>query len=114
MNIKIPLKEGTITSLYTNCYYCNEEIRDEIARDHDQLNGEFIGYAHNKSNLQAKNFFVPMYAYYSSGYDNHLFITKLPEKIRMKVICKTDENYLSIDMGKNKALDMFHSLRFFR
>ena len=59
-NINIPLKEGTITSLYTDCYYCNEEIHDEIARDHDHLNGEFIGYAHNKCNLQAKNSFVPI------------------------------------------------------
>ena len=38
------------------------------------------------------------------------FITKLAKKIRLKVITKTDENYISIDMGYAKALDMF---RFF-
>ena len=61
-----------------------------------------------------------MYAYNSSNYDNHLFITKLAKKmaekhhgqspIRLKVLTKTDENYISIDMGYAKALDMF---RFF-
>ena len=42
--------------------------------------------------------------------DNHLFITKLSKKIRLKVLTKTDENYISIDMGYAKALDM---IRFF-
>ena len=51
-----------------------------------------------------------MYANNSSNYDNHLFITKLAKKIRLKVLTKTDENYISIDMGYAKALDMF---RFF-
>ena len=93
---------------------------EDIVRDHDRLNGKFGGYAHNKFNFQAKNNFVPMYAFNSSNYDNHLFITKLPKKmgekhhgqspIRLKVLTKTDEIYISIDMGYAKALDMF---RFF-
>ena len=81
------------------------------------------GYAHNNCNLQAKNTFAVMYAYNSSNYDNQLFITKLAKKmgekhhgqspIRLKVFTNTDENYISIDMGYAKALDMFrffHSL----
>ena len=93
---------------------------EDIVRDHNHLNGKFRGYAHNKCNLQAKNTFVPIYAFNSSSYDNHLFITKLAKKmgekhhgkgpIRLKVLTKTDENYISIDMGYSKALDMF---RFF-
>ena len=51
-----------------------------------------------------------MYAFNSSNYDNHLFITRLAKKIRLKVLTKTDENYISIDMGYAKSLDMF---RFF-
>ena len=46
----------------------------------------------------------------STNYDNHLFITKLAKKIRLKILTKTDENYVCIDMGHAKALDMF---RFF-
>ena len=111
-SINIPLKEETITPLTTTtaCYYCNENLGEDIVRDHDHLNGKFRGYAHNKCNLQAKNNFVPMYAFNSSNYDNHLFITKLTKKVRLKVLTKTDENYISIDMGYAKALDMF---RFF-
>ena len=51
-----------------------------------------------------------MYAYNSSNYDNHLFTTKLAERIRPKVLTKTDEIYICIDMGHSKALDI---IRFF-
>ena len=116
-SINIPLKEDSITPsakqfhrLYSRCYYCNENLGEDVVRDHDHLKGKFRGYAHNKCNLQAKNTFLSIYAFNSSNYDNHLFITKLAKKIRLKVLTKTDENYISIDMGYAKALDMF---RFF-
>ena len=109
-SINIPLKEDSITPLYSRCYYCNEYVGEDIVRDHDLLNGKFRGYAHNKCNLQAKNTFVPIYAFNSTNYDNHLFITKLAKKFRPKILTKTDENYIRIDMGYAKALDMF---RFF-
>ena len=83
---------------------------NHIVGDHDHLIGKFRGYAHNKRNLQANNTFVPIYAFNSTKYDNHLFITKPAKKIRLKVLTKTDENYFSIDMGYAKALDRF---RFF-
>ena len=114
--INIPLKEDSITPsakrfhrLYSRCYYCNGNLGEDVVRDHYYLNGKFRGYAHNKCNLQAKNNFVPMYAFNSSNYDNHQFITKLAMKIRLKVLTKTDENYISIDMGYAKALDMLGS-----
>ena len=116
-SINNPLKEDTITPLtidpqsgFADCFYCRENLGNDIVRDHDHLNGKFRGYAYKKCNLQAKNNFVPMYAFDSSNYDNHLFITKLAKKIRQRVLTKTDENYISIDMGYAKALDMF---RFF-
>ena len=79
------MKENSITPLYNRCYYCNENLGEDVVRDHDHLNGKFRGCAHNKCNLQAKNprsggnanTFVPIYAFNSSNYDNHLFITKL-------------------------------------
>ena len=115
-SINIPLKEDTITPLtidpqsgFADCFYCRENLGNEVVRDHDHLNGKFRGYAPNKCNLQAKNNFVPMYAF-NSNYDNHLFITKLAKRIRLEVSTKTDENYISIDMGYAKVLDMF---RFF-
>ena len=109
-SINIPLKEDSITPLCSRCYYCNENLGEDVVRDHDHLNGKFRGYAHNKCNLQAKNNFVPMYAFSSTNYDNHLFITKLAKKIRFKVLTKTDENYISVDLGHAKALDIFRFL----
>ena len=100
--INIPLKEETVTPLYSRCYYCKKEINNDIVRDHDHLNGKFRGYAHNKFNLQAKNAFVPIYALNSTNYDNHLFITKLAKKIRLKVLTKTDENILVLIWVKQK------------
>ena len=96
--MRIPLKEEAITPLYRTCYYCNEHIGSDIVRDHYYLNGKFRGDAHNNCSLQAKNTFLPICAYNSSIYDNHLFITKLAKKIKMKVLAKTDENYISIDV----------------
>ena len=89
---------------------CRENLGNDIVRDHDHLNEKFRGFAHKNCNLQAKNTFVPIYAFNSTNYDNHLFINKLAKKIRLKVLTKTDENYISIHMGYAKALDMF---RFF-
>ena len=109
-SIYIPLKEDSITQLCTSCYYCNEYMDNDIARDHDHLNGKFRGYAHNKCNPQANNNFVSTYAFISTNYDNQLFITKLLKKIRLKVLTKSDENYICIDMGHAIALYMF---RFF-
>ena len=85
-SINIPLKEDSVTPLYSRCYYCNEEINNNIVRDHDQVNGNFRGYAQNKCNLQAKNTFVPIYAFNSTNYDNHIIITKTAKKIRLKVL----------------------------
>ena len=53
---------------------------------------------------------VPMYLFNSCNFDIHLFIIKLAKKIRLKKLPETDENYISIDMGYAKVLDMF---RFF-
>ena len=110
LEINIPLNEDTTTPLTTECFFCRENWGNDIVRDHDHLNGKFRGYAHNKCNIQANNTFVPIYAFNSTIYDNHLFIIKLAKKIRHKVLTKTDENYISIDMNYAKALDMF---RFF-
>ena len=77
----IPLNEDSITPLYSSCYYCNEYMGEDVVRDHDHLNGKFRGYAHNKCNLQAKNTSVPIYAFNSINYHNHIFITKQAKKI---------------------------------
>ena len=109
-SIIIPLKEDSITPLTIHCKYCNEYMGEDIVSDLDHLYGKLRGYAHNKCNLQAKNNFVPIYAFNSTKYDNHLFKTKLAKRIGIKVVTKSDSNCFCIDMGHAEALDMF---RFF-
>ena len=53
-SINIPFKEDCITPLYSSPqsgfadrYYCNEEMNNDMVRDHDHLNGNLRGYAHN-------------------------------------------------------------------
>ena len=41
-SINISMKEETITPLYSRCYYCNENLCEDIVRDHDHLNGKRI------------------------------------------------------------------------
>ena len=84
-SINILLREETITPLTTECFYRRENLDTDIVRDHDHLNGKFSGCAQNKCNLQAKKTFVPIYAFNSTNYDNHFFITKLAKKIRLKI-----------------------------
>ena len=108
--IIIPLKEDSITPLTNMCYHCRDYMDGDIVRDHDHLNEKFRVYAHNKCMLQAKINFEPIYTFNSTNYDNHLFITKLAKKIGLKVLNKTDDNLICIDMGHAKTLDMF---RFF-
>ena len=120
-SLNISLKEDSITPLTNVCYYCDEEMGEaprsgfiDFVSDHDHLNGKFRGYAHNKCNHQAKNCFVPLFANNPTNYDKHLFTTKLATKVRLKVITKTYENFICIDMGHAKALDIFrffHPLR---
>ena len=76
------MKEDSITPLYSRCYYCNVKLGEDVANNLDHLNRKFRGYAHNKCNLQAKNNFLPMYAFNSTNYDNHLYITKLAKNIK--------------------------------
>ena len=80
---------------------------NDIVRDHDNLNGKSSGYGHNKCNLQSKNNFLTIYTFNFTNYDNHLFITKLAKKVRLKVLTETHQNYICIDMGHAKALEMF-------
>ena len=39
IEINIPLNENTVTPLTTECFYCRENLGNDIARDHDHLNG---------------------------------------------------------------------------
>ena len=41
--INSPLNKETITPHTTECFYCRENLGNDIVRDHDNLNGKFRG-----------------------------------------------------------------------
>ena len=62
--------------LYDNstlCHICNEQLGNDIVRDHCHLSGKFRGAAHEICNLKSKvSKFFPVVFYNLSGYDSHL------------------------------------------
>ena len=100
------------------CYYCGKELVEDKVKDHDHLNGLYRGAAHNSCNLNANKFrynFVPLYFYNGSKYDFHLIVKDLfssetLQKLRINILCKTEEEYFSMQFGCIRILDAF---RFF-
>ena len=91
-----------------NCEQYNCECKK--VRDHDHLTGLYRGAAHKNCNLQAnkqKSNFVPVFFHNFSGYDCHLIFEQLIntaieigfEKNHIKIIPKSMENYISLQIG---------------
>lgn len=61
------------------CYLCGREMeqRDRVL-DHDHLNGNFLGVAHNSCNLRRRErYTLTCFAHNFSGYDSHFIIKAL-------------------------------------
>uniref|UniRef100_UPI003D0B846D hypothetical protein n=1 Tax=Sulfurimonas sp. TaxID=2022749 RepID=UPI003D0B846D len=96
-----------------NCYYCDKELGNDRVRDHDHLTGKYRGASHSNCNLQAwKCNFVPIFFHNLSGYDAHLFIKELSKIIDLpiKVLAKSSEEYISIQVGCLRFLDSYRFL----
>jgi hypothetical protein len=69
-----------------NCYLCGEKFyvelalswdggEDRMVRDHDHLTGKFLGYAHERCNLQRRELItITAFAHNFSGYDSHFLV----------------------------------------
>ena len=90
-------------------------------RDHDHLTGKFRGAAHGVCNLnvqQQKSNFVPVLFHNFSGYDCHLIfehlintsIEKGFKKEDIKIIPKTSENFICLQIGCLRFLDSYRFL----
>ncbi len=96
------------------CWLCEKEAVNKV-RDHDHLTGKYRAPACYDCNLNAKkrsNCFIPILFHNFSGYDCHLFFKELFDnkgETKIKVLPKTDENYIAVDFGCLRFLD---SLRF--
>ena len=80
----------------TNCDIGNEELGEDIVRDHCHLSGKFRGAAHEVCNLKYKvPKFFPVVFHHLSGYDSHLFIkTWGNSKGDISCISNNEDNYI--------------------
>ena len=81
----------------TNCWICNGLLGEDRVRDHCHFTGEFRGAAHNICNLKFKKpKFTPVFFHNLSGYDSHLFVTKLGKSEEViTCIPNNEEKYIS-------------------
>ena len=104
------------------CWLCENPLGEGEAahtvRDHDHLTGKYRGAAHNKCNLNCKkksSSFVPIFFHNFSGYDCHLIFEELlTQAYKMgcepKIIPKSMENYVSVQVGCLRFLDSYRFL----
>ena len=100
----------------TVCRFCEKEILPDKVRDHCHLTGKYRGPAHNTCNLNVKqtdNNFIP-FAFHNLSYDSHMFFKRLvdlkKDKVKFKIIPKTNEEYISISYGCIRFIDSYRFL----
>ena len=99
------------------CRFCEKEILSDKVRDHCHLTGKYRGSAHNTSNINVKqkdSNFIPFAFHNFSNYDCHMFFKKLvdlkKDKVKFKIIPKTNEEYISVKYGCIRFIDSYRFL----
>ena len=87
------------------CRFCEKEISSDKIRDHCHLTGRYRGPAHNTCNIivhQKDSNFIPFIFHNFSNYDSYMFFKKIVDKkndkVKFKIIPKTNEEYISVKM----------------
>ena len=99
------------------CRFCEKEILSDKVRDHCQLTGKYRGPAHNTCNINVKqkdSNFIPFAFHNFSNYDCHMFFKRLvdlkKDKVKFKIIPKTNEVYISVKYGCIRFIDSYRFL----
>ena len=99
------------------CRFCEREIISDKVRDHCHLTGRFRCPAQNTCNTnvnQRASTFRPFAFHNFSNYDCHMFIKRLVDlkndKVNLKIITKTNEEYISVTYGCIRFIDNFEFL----
>ncbi|CAH0551589.1 unnamed protein product [Brassicogethes aeneus] len=112
MDNSVDLKDAT-----PMCHICNKHFiqGDIIVRDHNHLNGQFRGYAHQVCNLNYKNTFtVPVVFHNLTGYDSHFIIKDLTNFSRISLLPINKEKYISFTVYDNETFIKFRFIDSFR
>ena len=100
------------------CWLCENLLGEDTVRDHDHLTGKYRGAAHKRCNLNCEkkaSSFVPIFFHNFSGYDCHLIFEELlTQGYKMgcepKIIPKSMENFVSVEVGCLRFLDSYRFL----
>ena len=102
---------------YNICRFCEKEILSDKVRDHCHLTGKYRGPSHNtchRNVRQADSNFIPFAFHNFSNYDCHMFFKRLvdleKDKIKFKIIPKTNEEYITVKYGCIRFIDTYRFL----
>ena len=99
------------------CRFCEQEILSDKVRDHCHLTGKYRGPAHSTCNVHVKqkdSNFIPFVFHNYSNYDCHMFFKRLvdlkKDKVKFKIIPKTNEEYNAVKHGCIGFIDSYRFL----
>ena len=99
------------------CRVCEKNIESDKVRDHCHLTGKYRGPAHNTCNINVKQKdrnFIPFAFHNFSNYDSHMFFKRLVDlkndKVKFKIIPKTNEEYIVVKYGCIRFIDSYRFL----
>ena len=103
---------------YNNiCRFCEKEKLSDKVRDHYHSTGKYRGPAHNICNInvtQKDSNFIPFAFHNFSNYDCHMFFKRLvdlkKDKVKFKIIPKTNEEYNLVKYGCIRFIDSYRFL----
>ena len=112
-NTNIPYDKNEINKFEKlNCHICNNPLNGDHVIDHDHLNGQIRGYAHEECNINfnpysGKNYITPLIFHNAKNYDNHFLINEIAKHFKMDVLSETLEKYKTIKFDKIKIIDSY-------
>ena len=99
------------------CRFCEKEILSDKVLDHCHLTGKYRGPALNVCNINVKqkdSNFIPFAFHNFSIYDCHIIFKRLvdskKDKVKFKIIPKTNEEYIAVKYGCISFIDSYRFL----
>ena len=99
------------------CRFCEKNIESDKVRDHCHLTGKYRGPSHNVCNINVKqkgSNFIPFAFHNFGSYDCHMFFKRLDDlkkdKVKFKIIPKTNEEYIAVKYGCIRFIDSYRFL----
>ncbi|KAK3107749.1 hypothetical protein FSP39_021357 [Pinctada imbricata] len=99
----------------THCHICKKafDASSVKVRNHNHINGKFLGLAHRDCNLQYQQVtFIPVVLHNLRGFDGHLIMQHLGKykSEKLNVIANTQERYISFSVSNLRFIDSFQFL----